>query len=348
MSSTLGRLAPMALRRAVGRARGEVVRAKVLADLQRIARSDRPILAGPWLGEVGFEILYWVPFLRWVRDAFGISPRRVTAISRGGPASWYRDVASRYVDVFDLVSLDQFRDGNEQRRLEIGEQKQLRLTSFDETLVAAARAGHQADEAEVLHPALMYRLLRPYWWRHAPAAWVSRHARYAPFSTPEPLAVHGLRPGGYVAVKFYSNDCLAPAAETRIWVNRLVHLLAEREPVVSLSSDLIIDDHRDAAPLASSIVTLNGRVTPRDNLDVQTAVVAHARAFVGTYGGFSYLAPLCGVPTHAVYGDGGAFDASHLHLAQRVFRGLGAPVFELLDLHRMTPEAVAAAIGGPR
>ena len=33
------------------------------------ARSE-PILVGPWLGEVGFELLYWIPFLRWfARDA---------------------------------------------------------------------------------------------------------------------------------------------------------------------------------------------------------------------------------------------------------------------------------------
>ena len=27
------------------------------------------IVAGPWLGEVGFELLYWVPFLRWFARA---------------------------------------------------------------------------------------------------------------------------------------------------------------------------------------------------------------------------------------------------------------------------------------
>ncbi len=36
-------------------------------------------------------------------------------------------------------------------------------------------------------------------------------------------------------------------------------------------------------------------MTPERNLAVQTAVIARARAFVGTYGGYSYLAPFCGV-----------------------------------------------------
>ena len=33
-------------------------------------------------------------------------------------------------------------------------------------------------------------------------------------------------------------------------------------------------------------------MTPETNLDVQTRIISAADAFVGTYGGFSYLAPL--------------------------------------------------------
>ena len=38
---------------------------------------------------------------------------------------------------------------------------------------------------------------------------------------------------------------------------------------------------------------------PENNLAIQTEVIRHADAFVGTYGGFSYLAPLSGVNTIA-------------------------------------------------
>ena len=36
---------------------------------------------------------------------------------------------------------------------------------------------------------------------------------------------------------------------------------------------------------------------------MQTAVIAGARAFVGTYGGYAYLAPFCNVPAIAFYSD---------------------------------------------
>ena len=31
-------------------------------------RKPGPILVGPWLSEVGFELLYWIPLLRWIKE----------------------------------------------------------------------------------------------------------------------------------------------------------------------------------------------------------------------------------------------------------------------------------------
>jgi hypothetical protein len=55
---------------------------------------------------------------------------------------------------------------------------------------------------------------------------------------------------------------------------------------------------------------------PADNLAVQTAIVAGAAAFVGTYGGFSYLAPFHGVPATAYYSNAGGFSPHHLTMAR--------------------------------
>ena len=47
-------------------------------------RVDQPLIVGPWLGEVGYEILYWVPFLRWVKSYRPFDPERLVIVSRGG------------------------------------------------------------------------------------------------------------------------------------------------------------------------------------------------------------------------------------------------------------------------
>src|SRR5256885_14300931 len=65
------------------------------ADLDAMAARSVPIVAGPWLGEVGFELLYWVPFLRWCAERVDLDPDRLVAMSRGGTAARYRPVAAR-------------------------------------------------------------------------------------------------------------------------------------------------------------------------------------------------------------------------------------------------------------
>ena len=314
-------------------ARALKVRAQVLRELAAIARSGRPVIAGPWLGEVGFEILYWIPFLRWAAERVRLDPARIVAVSRGGPAGWYADVASRYVEVFDLLSIEAYRDGNERRKREAGEQKQVRPSTFDEAIASLVRIQAGLGDAVTLHPSLMYRICQPYWWKHAGTGWVARHARYR--RMPAPALPAGLRveAGRYVAVKFYFNDCLTDAPATRDRIASTIDRLAEHGAVVSLGIGLVLDDHLGAeCGPGGGVKIITPLVGPRNNLDVQSAVVANARAFVGTYGGFSYLAPLYGVPSAGVYANPDGFDPAHLQMAQAAFRAIGSAPMRVIDV----------------
>src|SRR5512139_232013 len=100
-SLALGRLA----RRAGVEAELEWAEQRVIERLERIARGRGPVIVGPWTGEVGFELLYWIPFLRWALDKYGVAPDRVVIVSRGGTEHWYDGLAGQYVDVFSLAGL---------------------------------------------------------------------------------------------------------------------------------------------------------------------------------------------------------------------------------------------------
>jgi hypothetical protein len=343
VTGSLRAFVPRPLRRAAGRVRASLVAAEVAADLQRVARSRRPIVVGPWLGEVGFEVLYWVPWLRWFVTAFSVEPARVIALSRGGPAGWYRDVAGRYLDVFDYFSVAAFREGNERRLAEIGEQKQLRVATFEREILNAVVDAESLRDAEIVHPGLMYRLFQPYWWKHATSDWVMQHAEYALFSPPALPEGLGATPGGYTAVKFYVNDCMPADGETRRFVSEVMTRLADAGPVVSLRTDLALDDHAGAGDdVRAGVMSIAPLVTPRNNLAVQTAILANARAFVGTYGGFSYLPAFHGVPTTALFARKGGFDPAHLTLATSAFAKTKAGPFDVLDISALSPDAVAA------
>jgi hypothetical protein len=73
-------------------------------------------------------------------------------------------------------------------------------------------------------------------------------------------------------------------------------------------------------------------MTPDTNLEVQTRIIGGAKAFTGTYGGFSYLAPFLGVDTVSFYSNPSAFRFDHMELAHRVFASFKRASFVPLDL----------------
>jgi hypothetical protein len=326
----LRRLVPFAVRRAVSARLAELESDRVERDLAALAAGDRPIVAGPWLGEVGFELLYWVPFLAWFTERFAVDSARLLVVSRGGTSSWYAPFAGHYRDVLDYMTPDAFHAQHETRVREIGEQKQTRTTGFDRQLVARIAADAGAPGAGLLHPSTMYHLLRPFWWGHLDESWVHRHARYRRF-TPPPRADIPELPESYCAVKFYFNDCFPASDRNRVLVNEVVARLAQDGPVVSLSAGVTLDGHGACSVATHGVLDLAAATPASRNLHVQSTVVAHARAFVGTYGGFAYLAPFYGVRATTYYGDADGFARSHLRMARSAFDVIGAP--DLLQLH---------------
>lgn len=300
-----------------------------------MARDGGTIVAGPWLGEVGFELLYWVPFLAWFADRFQVTPERLLVVSRGGTSSWYSPFASRYADAFEHAQPEILKTQHDARVADIGEQKQTRITEFERGLLeaVAARAGVRAWT--LLHPSRMYHVLNPYWWGHLSVRWVHLHARYR--ALPRPRTDVLALPSSYVAAKFYFNDCFPATSENRAFVRDAMGQIARTGPVVALSTGLNIDDHHGERVDEQGVMHLPEGVDPAQNLAVQSAVVAGARAFVGTYGGFSYLAPFYLVPSFAYYGDAAGFSPKHLAMAQSAFEKIGAG--GLLQLHSIAEGA---------
>jgi hypothetical protein len=146
---------PRRMRRAASAFLARRTSERLRRELAAMAKRGAPIVAGPWLGEVGFELLYWVPFLRWCADRLMVDPERFMVVSRGGTENWYRPFASRYADVFDQVSAEMFREQHDARVRGLGEQKQTRVSEFDQDLVAAATRHAHMHEWSLLHPSLM-------------------------------------------------------------------------------------------------------------------------------------------------------------------------------------------------
>jgi len=299
--------------------------------LQKMARSDRPIVIGPWLGEVGFELLYWIPFLNWATTYRTLERGRLIVVSRGGTGAWYQGVASRYVELFDFFTPEQYRTHHDQRVAD-GQQKQRDVTDFDRAILDKVRDATGEASFELLHPMHMYRLLGPYWKGDAPVGLARQFARYHALPGVDASDVKASLPDNFVAVRFYFNASFPDTPQNRSFVRALVDTLTEFTDVVLLNPGLRLDDHADLdAHPSQRVHTVDHLMTARNNLDIQTKVISQARAFIGTYGGLSYLAPFYGVNALSFYSHGGGFMTEHLELARRAFGGMNNGSFVALD-----------------
>ncbi|MGH9254317.1 MAG: hypothetical protein ACRD3C_07080 [Vicinamibacterales bacterium] len=300
---------------------------EVQRDLERAVSGPDAILAGPWCSEVGYEVLYWIPFLRWVMAAYRIPQERIIAVSRGGTSSWYAGIAARYIEIFDDVPPAELG-----ARASAGILKQGEISDFDRKIIDRASRAHGLPASiGVLHPSLMFRWFAPFWSGHETLGFVERHTRFARMTPPE-IAAPVTLPDEYVAVKFYSARSLPDQPAVRAQLRALVDGLSERLSIVHLDTGLGIDDHADYILGGNErVVSLSGRFDAATNLAVQTRIVADARLFMGTCGSLAWLAPLLGVSTVPIFTDA-SFLHAHLHVARRVYGRVGAASFSPVDL----------------
>jgi hypothetical protein len=291
--------------------------------LARIVRDGRPIVAGPWCSEIGFELLYWIPFLRSALERGAVDPARVTVVSRGGAEPWYRDVGVHYVELLDLFREDELKEWLTRRVESSRTQKQMAVGPFEREF--RSRAGDALpDDFALLHPSLMYELFTPFWAGRRSVELVSSWTRWGPLPPARGRRTEELPswlPDDYVAVKAYFTKPFPDTAANRDFVARLLSSLARGTNVVLLSSGVDIDDHSEYAVRDGAVQTISAHMTPPDNLAVQTDVIAGARALVTTYGGFSYLGPLLGTPTVSFLSTDN-FKPTHLQVLELMLRGL--------------------------
>ena len=298
--------------------------------LRAAAAGSGPVLIGPWLSEVGYEALYWVPFVRWFTRQYDVDPDRVIAISRGGVAPWYGGIASRYVEQFDLFTPEAFAARNEARRGD-ADQKQLAPSGFDEDILSRARAQLGIDRASVCHPSTMFQLMRQFWLGNDSLQSVLECTEYEPITTRAQVDLPKL-PDRFVAVKFYTGRALMDTPPHRERLRGLVARLAERDPIVALNTNLPLDEHADYVFRdVPGVFTLDGWMTPQNNLAVQTEVIRRATRFVGTCGSLAWLAPMLGTDTLAIYADD-HFLTPHLYAARHAYASMDAARFTPMDL----------------
>jgi len=218
----LSPLARVAARRAARRRREAPLRPDDdLRSLIRRLRRDRTgvrVVAGPWLGDETGELLYWIPFLRWLQLAiFGLR-ERMTVVAREQSAAWYEGIGAELVPPESPTS-----------------------ASEGAVLVPAALIDERRGQLAAGSPAVTF---------------LKRRLEFAPLGRPDLPSGLDL-PEEFVAVRFDPRD----------------------------------EDVGSALAGRCAVVALEPFERP-----AQSAVLARARGFVGSYGPACHLSVLLGVP----------------------------------------------------
>jgi hypothetical protein len=290
-----------------------------------------------------------VPFLRWFQDAYRIPPERLIAVSRGGVRDWYRGIAGCYVDIFDQLTPVDLAARNDARRLvqEGGGRKQSAAGALDAEIIERAREATGQQAVNVLHPSLLFRLFRHVWHGNLPFDFFWTRTRYARMEPPALPTLQGL-PNEFITAKFYTGTAMPDSPGNREVLRLLVAQAAERLPVVMLETGFGVDEHEDFTfDAIPNVISAREWMRPRDNLGIQTALIARSRFFLGTCGGLAWLAPFLDVPALAVYVDDRLL-GPHLFVARQAVRRVGGADLLPLDLRALQYLGVADLLGSSR
>jgi hypothetical protein len=314
-----------------------------LLHLQRIVarlrRTARPIIVGPFLAETEYELLYWIPFLRWLQNEALVDPGQIVAVSRGGVETWYGGLCGRYVDVLNLSGMPELL-----ARTEVGwhdsPERKLTPANVDATVVQRVTRLLALRKPHVVNPAEMQRLFRHVWMGASAPDLIERHVirqHLQPPPRPDGLAL----PERYVAARFAFTPAFPDTPENR----RIARSTIERA-IETSSTDASVSSSRsvcavvllntgaegpvfDPGPLPH-VHRIDAFVTPVTALAVQSAVVARATKVVGTFDGLTCMAAHYGIPAVGVYSETPGMTSATLDAMRRTAAALRTSV-TLLD-----------------
>jgi hypothetical protein len=271
----------------------------VKTALEEIQQGTAPVFIGPWLDSIGDELLYWIPFVRWIAATYGIAPERLIVLSRSGVGEWYGPLATRYLDVRKLFSpaeLDHWTHRSVPQREQ--DPKQAVMAPFDHEVVERAARAFDLSDWQVLHPLMLFRVLGRLHKDRA-LAQMADVLRYEPLDAAVRERPAGLPPK-FVAVSIGFTAALPKDEENERFLTELLAKVAARHNVVIVDSQVPADVQVPSSDRVHLLVSLLPEMDP---LRAQIQAIAHARAFMGGYGDLAILAAFCGIPTTAYHSE---------------------------------------------
>lgn len=278
--------------------------------IRNIASGYENIVIGPWFSELGFELLYWVPFLNHVMTNEVFQGKNIVTISRGGVEELYGFIPNKHINLLEFYDQTEWTEITSHIWQKLGGLKQSKVVPEEVEILRKIRNRVgicERGRTLVLHPSIMYSLFRPFW----------RNKSWNADAIESYLDFPEFSPGkteNYCAVKIYSRPSLTMDPKTTSAIKSLLD--AEKLPLKIIVSDSYKDDHEVMNVKISSRAQLIHIDDYVSNLYKQFAVIKESCASYTTYGGLSYFGLYFGKICYSLYSDSSKFDQQHLKVAR--------------------------------
>jgi hypothetical protein len=289
-----------------------------MTEIRRLVGEYDNVIVGPWFSELGFELLYWVPFINSLSTENTFANKNVVTISRGGVEDLYDFLPSKHLNLLEYFSQTDWSDFTSKVWQELGGLKQSKLVMREVKMLKNLNiqfAGKENSKTLVLHPSLMFTMFRPFWRnKNWSADLIAKHLVFPNFEIPEAK--------NYGSVKIYSRPSLQINVDTTKKIGEF--LKSEKVDLKIITSDSYKDDHE--VFVFSDLE--NAKLIPindyENNLKLQLDIIRSSSVCYTTYGGLSYYPLYFGKKSIGFYTDSSKFDQQHTKVANLLKNQFGS------------------------
>lgn len=261
------------------------------------------IIFGPWLGEVGSELQYWIPFIRKIKQEL-FPNHKIIVISRGGVEAWYQDITLEYVELFEYLTVPQYLTLRNIIIKEAGLEKQLVMVPAEEKLINNILKRKHLSNYLLIHPSSMWKEILP--WAEGKISLNDVMSLLSFTKIPVLEKYKSLTdrlnlPEKYFAIKFYESSLFPKNKDNVLFIKYFTDYLTQKSNVVIMNNSSV-DNHPPIKTDPSKKNTfLANQLKPEINLGIQTEIIRRSIGFFGTNGGFDILPAFVGQPSLSFY-----------------------------------------------
>lgn len=266
------------------------------------------LIAGPWMGELGFEILYWAPLIN------SLFCENLLVISRGGTSSIYPS-KSKYLELFEHIDQAHWNKFIGRRQRVLGGEKQRSVLPSEISVIKKILKNENINENRIMHPMQMFAMYN----------FNSKSELFFQIQLLEKLVedlefskIAGKKQNS-IFYDVYQREGLTQESLDAFNQVNLKSLIGQFEVQIIRSS---YSDNHQFVSLPRDI-NENTKVTEtiverKSNLQSKITQIMRSKRVITTNGGMAYLSLLLGTPTIAFQGEASHWNPHHDLLAKKL------------------------------